>query len=81
MFEFNYPYMYIEQVESCLLYSLNAYLNRESMRLVKIVNRMLRQNKHVGSEIIDQFIALAKNYKPGEMSDKAPLREIIQIFE
>ncbi|OFY12112.1 MAG: hypothetical protein A2X05_17045 [Bacteroidetes bacterium GWE2_41_25] len=81
MFEYQYPYEDIMQVESCLLYSLNAYLNKENMKLVRQVNRMLRQNKHAGSEIIDKFIALAKQYKPGETTDKAPLSEIIQIFE
>jgi len=81
MFEYQYPYEDIMKVESCLLYSLNAYLNKESMKLVRQVNRMLRQNKHVGSEMIDEFIALAKQYKPGETTEKAPLNEIIQIFE
>lgn len=81
MFEFQYPYDAIVQVENCLLYSLNAYLNKESMKLVRLVNRLLRQNKHVGSEIIDQFIALARQYKPGDTTEKAPLSEIIQIFE
>jgi hypothetical protein len=81
MFEYQYPYDDIMHVESCLLYSLNAYINKESMKLVRQVNRMLRQNKHIGSEIIDKFIALAKQYKPGETTDKAPLSEIIQIFE
>lgn len=81
MFEYQYAYNDILQVENCLLYSLNAYLNKESMKLVREVNRMLRQNKHVGSEMVDRFIALAKQYNPGEVTDKAPLNEIIQIFE
>lgn len=81
MFEYQYPYDVIEQADNCLLYSLNAYLNKESMKLVREVNRLLRQNKHVGSEIIDRIIALARQYKPGEATDKAPLSEIVQIFE
>jgi len=81
MFEYQYPYNDIEQVENCLFHSLNAYLNKKSMELVRLVNRMLRRNQHVGSEIIDQFIALAKQHKPGETTDKIPLNEIIQIFE
>ncbi len=81
MFEYQYPYNAIIQVENCLLYSLNAYLNKETMKLVRLVNRMLRQKKHVGSEVIEKFIALAKQYKPGETTEKAPLNEIIQIFE
>ncbi|MEK7718525.1 MAG: C-terminal helicase domain-containing protein, partial [Bacteroidota bacterium] len=81
MFEYQYPYNEIELVNNCLMYSLNAYLNRESMKLVREVNRLLRQRKHVGSDIIDRFVALAKQYKPGETTDKAPLSEIIQIFE
>ncbi len=81
MIEYQYPFNDIEQVEQCLLYSLNAYINKESMRLVKLVNRMLRQNKHVGSDMFDQFVAHAKQYKPGDSTDKPPLSEIIQIFE
>lgn len=81
MVEYQYPYDEIIRVENCLLYSLNAYLNKESMKLVRLVNRMLRQNKHVGSEIIDRFILLAKQYVPGDTTDKSPLSEIIQIFE
>lgn len=81
MVEYQYPVDDLVRVENCLMHSLNAYLNKESMKLVRQVNRMLRQKKHVGSEMIDKFIALAKQYKPGETTDKAPLNEIIQIFE
>lgn len=81
MIEYQYSFNDIEQVEQCLLYSLNAYINKESMRLVKLVNRMLRQNKHVSSDMFDQFVAHAKQYKPGDTTDKPPLSEIIQIFE
>lgn len=81
MFEYQYPYQEIEQVENCLLYSLNAYINKESLKLVRQVNRLLRHNQFIGSEIIEQFIALAQQYKPGESTEKAPLSEMIQIFE
>jgi len=81
MVEFQYSYDDILQVENCLLHSLNAYLNKESMKLVRLVNRMLRHNKHVGSEIIDKFIKLAKHYKHNEKTDKPPLKDILQIFE
>lgn len=81
MNEYQYPFNDIDKVMQCLLYSLNAYINKESMRLVKLVNRMLRQNKHVGSEMFDQFVVHAKQYKSGETTDKPPLTEIIQIFE
>ena len=81
MFEYQFPFDNVNRVEQCLLYSLNAYLNRETMKMVRQVNRMLRQNKHVGSEIFDRFIALAKQYDPGEVTEKAPLKEIVQIFE
>jgi superfamily II DNA or RNA helicase len=81
MFEYQYPYEDIIKVEDCLLYSMNAYLNMESRKLVRLVNRMLRQNQHVGSEMIDRFIELSHQYKPDEKSEKAPLAEIIQIFE
>jgi hypothetical protein len=31
--------------------------------------------------MFDQFVAHAKQYKPGDSTDKPPLSEIIQIFE
>ena len=70
MFEYQFPFEKIELVENCLLYSLNAYINKESMKLVREVNRLLRRNKIIGSELIDKFIYLAEQYKPGDLSDK-----------
>ncbi|HCR90903.1 MAG TPA: hypothetical protein DIW50_10700 [Prolixibacteraceae bacterium] len=81
MAEYQYPIEDIEMVEQCLLYSLNAYINKENMRLVKLVNRMLRQNKHVGTDMIKLFIDHARQYKPGDVTEKPPLSEIIKIFE
>ncbi|MBM3404453.1 MAG: hypothetical protein FJY10_06140 [Bacteroidetes bacterium] len=80
MFEYQFPYETIVRVEDCLLHSLNAYINKKSMKLVREVNRMLRRNMHVGSEMIEEFIKLSEQYKPGEAAVKAPLDEIIQIF-
>ena len=80
MIEYQFSFDDIEKVRHSVLHSQNAYLNREIMKLVRLVNRMLRRDEHVGSEIMNQFIALAYQYKPEEKTEKAPLNEIIQIF-
>ena len=80
MNEYGEPYEQIEKVRNCLYLSQNAYINKQSMKLVREVNRMVRQNKLVGSEQIKKFTDLAAQYKPDEKTEKAPLEEIIQIF-
>ncbi len=80
MIEYGYAADEIEKVNDSVLHSQNAYLNRENMKLVRLVNRMNRRGEHVGDEIIKQFIALAHQNKPEEKTEKAPLNEIIQIF-
>ena len=80
MIEYGYAADVIENVNNSVLHSQNAYLNRENMKLVRLVNRMNRRGEHVGDDIIKQFIALAHQNKPEEKTEKAPLSEIIQIF-
>ncbi len=80
MIEYGYPFDDIENVGNCIQHSQNAYLNKESMKLVRMVNRMFRKGVPITSGIIDQFISLARQYKPEEITEKAPLSEIIQIF-
>lgn len=80
MQEYGYPLDEIEKTYDCLLYSQNAYINKQSMKLVRLVNRMNRQNKHIGENEIKQFISLAHQYRPDEKTEKAPLNEIVQIF-
>jgi superfamily II DNA or RNA helicase len=80
MIEYGYPVDEIEMVNNSILHSQNAYINKENMKLVRIVNRIVRKNGHIGSEIINKFISLAHQYKQKEKKDKAPLNEIIQIF-
>ncbi|MFH2144217.1 MAG: DEAD/DEAH box helicase, partial [Bacteroidota bacterium] len=80
MIEYGYAADEIEKVNNSVLHSQNAYLNRENMKLVRLVNRMNRRGEHVGSEIVEKFILLANQYKPEEKTEKAPLNEIIQIF-
>jgi len=67
-------------VSNSILHSQNAYINKENLKLVRLVNRMNRRREHVSDEIIKQFISLANQYKPEEKTEKAPLSEIIQIF-
>ena len=80
MIEYGYPFDDIENVENCIQHSQNAYLNKESMKMVRMINRMFRRGEPVTSAIIDQFVSLSRQYKPDEMTEKAPLSEIIQIF-
>ena len=80
MIEYGYPVETIEKVYNCIMYSQNAYYNKQNMKLVRQVARLSRTNKHVGDELIQEFIDLAIQYRPEEKAEKAPLSEIIQIF-
>lgn len=80
MIEYGYSAEEIERVNNSILHSQNAYLNRENMKLVRLINRLNRRRQHVGDEVIKKFIALALQNKPEEKAEKAPLSEIIQIF-
>lgn len=80
MIEFGYPSSEIEKVNNSILHSQNAYINKENLKLVRLVNRLNLRRSHIGEEIIRQFISLANQYKPEEKTEKAPLNEIVQIF-
>jgi superfamily II DNA/RNA helicase len=80
MQEYEYSMAEIEKVYNCIIYSQNAYINKQSMQLVRKVNRLNRQGAHIGDELIKAFVSLAHLYKPDERTDKAPLSEIAQIF-
>ena len=80
MIEYGYPVETIEKVYNCITYSQNAYYNKQNMKLVRQVARLARNNKHIGDEVIQEFIDLAVQYRPEEKTEKAPLSEIIQIF-
>lgn len=80
MIEYGTPADIVERVNSCLLFSQNAYINKQSMILVRQINRMIRNNKHIGTNEIDIFISHSAQYVPGEIVEKEPLNEIIQIF-
>lgn len=80
MIEYGYSFDEINRVEHCIQHSQNAYINKENMKLVRLVNRMNRKGAHTNDNIIQQFISLANQYKPDEKTEKAPLSEIIQIF-
>jgi ERCC4-related helicase len=80
MMEYGYAVSEIDKVTNSVLHSQNAYINKENLKLVRLVNRMNRRGEHIGDEVIKQFISLANQYKPEEKTEKAPLNEIIQIF-
>lgn len=80
MIEYGYPVDTIENVYNCIMYSQNAYFNKQNKKLVGKVDKLVKNNKHIGDEIIQFFIDITILYKPEEKSEKAPLSEIIQIF-
>ncbi|MDO8445867.1 MAG: helicase-related protein [Deltaproteobacteria bacterium] len=80
MMEYGYAVAEIDKVSNSVLHSQNAYINRENLKLVRLVNRKNRRSELIGDDIIKQFISLANQYKPEEKTEKAPLNEIIQIF-
>ncbi len=81
MMEYGYAVTEIDKVSNSILHSQNAYINKENLKLVRLVNRLNRRGEHVSDEIIKQFISLANQYKPEEKTERVPLSEIIQIFE
>ena len=81
MIEFGCSYEWIDKVEQCILYSQNAYTNKETMKLVRQINRLSRQNQAITNDMIEQFISLAKQERPDDKIEKAPLSEIIQVFQ
>jgi ERCC4-related helicase len=80
MIEYGYPMQDIEQVYNCVLHSMNAYINKENLKLVRQLNRFQRRGQYISSELIEQFIAMTHQYKPDERTEKAPISEILQIF-
>ncbi|MBN1199676.1 MAG: DEAD/DEAH box helicase family protein [Bacteroidales bacterium] len=80
MIGYGYPLEILEQVSQCIMYSQNAFIKKETMKLVRLAGRLNRNKKTITSELIEQFIELASQYKPGEKSEKAPLSDILQIF-
>jgi hypothetical protein len=80
MIEYGYPAEEIERVSNSISHSQNAYINKENVKLVRLVNRMNRRGEHIGDEIVKRFVTLAHQNRPEEKTEKAPLNEIIQIF-
>jgi len=80
MIEYGYNFDIIDKVENCINHSQNAYINRESLKLVRMTNRMNRRGEIIGDIVIEKFISLANQFNPEIKSEKAPLNEIIQIF-
>ncbi|HEU5290673.1 MAG TPA: helicase-related protein [Cyclobacteriaceae bacterium] len=80
MQEYGYAVEEIERVYNCIIFSQNAYINKQNLKLVRLVNRMNRHGKHIGDDLVKQFMSLAYQYRPDEKTEKAPLNEIIQLF-
>jgi ERCC4-related helicase len=70
MIEYGYAVPEIDKVSNSVLHSQNAYINKENMKLVRLVNRLNRRGEHIGDNIIKQFISLANQYKPEEKQRK-----------
>jgi hypothetical protein len=80
MIEYGNSVEEVEMVTNSVMHSQNAYINKENLKLVKEVNRMNRRGQPVTSKIIDRFLAIASQYKPGDVKGRLQLSEIIQIF-
>ncbi|HNQ67750.1 MAG TPA: SNF2-related protein [Bacteroidales bacterium] len=80
MIEYGYAADIIENVNLMITSSQNAYINKEIMKLVRVINRRNRNNEAFSDELIQKFISLVKQFDPEEKSDKIPLSEVIQIF-
>ncbi len=80
MIEYGYLAEDIEKVNQAVNHSQNAYLNKEYLRLVRTVNRLLRRNEAIPDTLIQEFVFLANQDTPEEISERAPLSEILQIY-
>jgi hypothetical protein len=80
MIEYGYAADIIENINLMITSSQNAYINKEIMKLVRLINRRNRNNEPFTDELIKKFISLAKQFNPEEKSEKIPLSEVIQIF-
>ena len=81
MQEYEFPAEQIEKIHLCGRESHNAYINRQFIKLLRQINRLLRNNQHVGSEIFDELAELAESWNPDEISERPPIDEPVQIFE
>jgi len=81
MFEYQYPYEKIKQLEDFLSFSLNTYHNIERDKLLREARKMKKNKDYISSEMIEKFIELSSSYKHSEGGEKSPIKEIIQIFE
>jgi hypothetical protein len=80
MIEYGYAADIIENINLMITSSQNAYINKEIMKLIRLINRRNRNNEPFTDEIIQKFISLVKQFNPEEKSEKIPLSEVIQIF-
>lgn len=81
MQEYGYPVGKVEHVYNCGLSSKNAYINKQFQKQLRLINRLIRNDKHVDSKIYDELILLAESWNPDEKIDRPPIEEIVQIFE
>ncbi len=80
MREYGFPVEQIDKVYQCGLYSQNAYLNKQYHKLLRLINRLKRNNRHIDSSIYEEMVKLASARNPEEVSVRPPIDEIIQIF-
>jgi hypothetical protein len=80
MQEFGTPLEDVERVYKCGIESKNAYINKQYQKLLRLINRLQRRNKHVDSSIFGDLIVLARNWNPEEKTERPPIAEILQIF-
>ena len=80
MQEYLYPADKVEKVYDCGRFSRNAYINKQFHKQLRLVNRLMRNNKHVDSKFFDELVQLAESWNPDEKMDRPPIDETIQIF-
>ena len=80
MTEYGYAADRIALIFDCANNCRNAYINKQLSIQLRAINRLLRQNQHVPSELFDQLEQLAITWNPQEVAQRAPLDEVIQIF-
>lgn len=80
MTEYGYAPERIERVYRCGFESQNVHLNKKYAEILKKINKLIHEGKHVDSDNFDQLDQLAASWNPEEALKRAPLDEVIQIF-
>ena len=70
----------IEKVYRCGFESQNVHLNKKYADILKKINKLIHEGKHVDSAFYDELDKLASTWNPEESIKRAPLDEVVQIF-